>query len=277
MALVANGLSCGYGDSRIIDKVSFSLEQGRVLAVLGPNGVGKTTFFKTVLGFLPAIEGAVEVDGVPVPSLSRAELAHLIAYVPQTQEIPFAYTIEDVVLMGRASYLKLLQQPRPADYEVVAETLSLMGIERLAKKSCSEVSGGELQLAFIARALAQEPRYLVMDEPTASLDFGNQMHVLERILELTERGIGVLLTTHDPTQAFTLKSDVLLIQRGLSHRCGNYRDILTEDELSKTYGVNVLVRSIPYGSKSVDCCMALPERHARKSDLSTHNQKTDSL
>ena len=134
-----------------------------------------------------------------------------------------------------------------------------MGIEHLAKKTCAEVSGGELQMAFIARALAQEPRYLVMDEPTASLDFGNQMHVLERIIDLTGRGIGVLLTTHDPSQAFTLKADVVLMQRGRRQRCGYYRDVLTEDALRETYGVDVLVRSLPYGEKTVDCCMALPK------------------
>lgn len=260
MTLDANGLSCGYGDTCVVHDISFTLDQGRVLTVLGPNGVGKTTFFKTVLGFLPAQKGTVTIDERPIAQLSRPALAQSIAYVPQTQDIPFAYTIEDVVFMGRACYLKLLQQLRPVDYHVADQVLRLMGIDHLAHKACSEVSGGELQLAFIARALAQEPKYLVMDEPTASLDFGNQMHVLEHIMELTEHGIGVLMTTHDPNQAFMLKSDVLLLQREMKHNHGYYRDILTSDELSCTYGVNVSVHSIPHADGRIDCCLALPRR-----------------
>lgn len=264
MALKAENLSCGYDDSLVVEHACFELEPGRVLTVLGPNGVGKTTLFKAVLGFLPVREGVVSVDGAPVDALSRAELAQRIAYVPQMQALPFAYTVEDAVLMGRAPYLKLFQQPGSEDYEAVREALETMGIAHLAKKTCAEVSGGELQMAYIARALAQKPRYLVMDEPTASLDFGNQVHVVERILELVDQGIGVLLTTHDPGQAFTLKSDVILMQRGRKQLYGYYRDVLTEDILKETYHVDVMVRSLTHRGRNVDCCQALPrERYHR--------------
>ncbi len=257
MALVASDVTCGYGDEAVVRDVSFALEAGRVLAVLGPNGVGKTTLFKAVLGLLPLTGGSIEVDGKPAAKMSRPELARAMAYVPQSQNIPFSYTVEEVALMGRAPHLKLLEQPGPEDRDIARRALDEMGIGHLAKKTCTEVSGGELQMVAIARALAQQPRYLVMDEPTASLDFGNQAKVLRRILDLTEGGIGVLLTTHDPEHAFALRSDVVLLQR--DGRCleGPYREVLAEETLSATYGVEVLVRSLPYKGRSVDCCMAL--------------------
>lgn len=257
MALAVDDISCGYGEKPVIEHVGFRLEPGSVTAILGPNGVGKTTLFKATLGFLPLESGSVTIDGRKTVDMSRSEIARAIAYVPQIQNIPFAYTVEEAVLMGRAPHLRLLQQPGPEDHRIAREALETMGIGHLAKKTCTEVSGGELQMVSIARALAQQPRYLVMDEPTASLDFGNQIHVLERVIELTESGIGVLMTTHDPEQAFSLKSDVVLLQRGHACRCGYYRDVLTEEALGETYGVDVLVRPIPYGGKSIECCMAL--------------------
>lgn len=257
MALVVDGIASGYGAQPVIEQVGFALERGETVTILGPNGVGKTTLFKAVLGFLPLIEGTVFIDDASISSMSRSEVARAIAYVPQIQSIPFAYTVEEAVLMGRAPHLRLLQQPGAADHEIARRALDTMGIAHLAKKTCTEISGGELQMVAIARALAQQPHYLVMDEPTASLDFGNQVHVLERIIELNESGIGVLLTTHDPEQAFALKSDVVLLQRGRQCHCGYYRDILTEETLAEAYGVDVLIRPVPYGEKTVECCMAL--------------------
>ncbi|MDR3053510.1 MAG: ABC transporter ATP-binding protein [Coriobacteriales bacterium] len=270
MALVVEGLCCGYAEDKpIIKNLDFSLGAGKVTTVLGPNGVGKTTLFKAILGFLQPRTGSITIDGKAIAAMGRAELARAIAYVPQIQSMPFAYTVEETVLMGRAPHLKLLEQPRSKDCAAALHAMELMGIDHLAKKTCTEISGGERQMVFIARALAQEPQYFVMDEPTASLDFGNQVHVLERIIDLTQGKTGMLISTHDPSQAFTLKSDVLVMQHGYRCCSGYYRDVLTEELMHQTYGVEVIIRSIPYAAKQIECCMALIKetghRHIRDS------------
>lgn len=262
MPLVASDIECGYGDGPVVKGVSFSLDHGHIVTVLGPNGVGKTTLFRAVLGFLPIDGGTIELDGKPLESLSRPEVARTIAYVPQKQNIPFAYTVEEAVLMGRAPHLKLLQQPGPEDRKIARDALDELGLGHLAKKPCTEVSGGELQMICIARALAQQPSYLVMDEPTASLDFGNQAKVLEQIMSLAQSGIGVLLTTHDPEQAFALESDVVLLQRGHRCRSGACEHVLTEEALSETYGVDVLIQKLSHKGREVTCCMALTHENA---------------
>ena len=266
MAFEAIGLSCGYGDEPVVRDVSFSLEPREVLCVLGPNGVGKTTLFKTLLGFIPAKAGEVRVDGRPLGSMSRTEVARAVAYVPQSQTLPFSYSVEEFVLMGRAPRLRLLQQPGPDDRRVVREVMARMGIEHLAKKPCTGVSGGEMQLACVARALAQEPCYLVMDEPTASLDFGNQARVLALVGELAEAGIGVVMTTHDPAQAFSLRSQVVLLQSASRCLAGPVREVLTEEELSRTYGVEVWVGDLSRGGREVACCVVPPAAPGASAD-----------
>lgn len=262
MALVVQNVSCGYGSTAVVRDVSFSLEGGGVTAVLGPNGVGKTTLFKAILGFLPVETGSIVIDGQPLAAMDRAAVARAVAYVPQKQNVPFAYRVEEIVLMGRAPHLRLLQQPGPEDRTIAREALEAMGIAHLAKKTATEVSGGELQLTCIARALAQQPRYLVMDEPTAALDFGNQARVLERVLALAASGIGVLMTTHDPAQAFALDAQVVLLRRGETPCAGPCRTVLTEETLSATYGVPVLVQTVERGGHFVECCAAVV-RHPR--------------
>ncbi|MCL1846900.1 MAG: ABC transporter ATP-binding protein [Coriobacteriia bacterium] len=259
MPLYVKDLSCGYGEVEVISDLSFEFHSGQVLTILGPNGVGKTTLFKTILGFLKPRSGSVIIDDKPTSSLTRKDLAKLLAYVPQSQTVAFSYPVEEFILMGRAPHLGLLQQPGPADREIVHQVMRLLGIEHLATKSCTGISGGELQLAFVARALAQQPRYLVMDEPTANLDYGNQTRVLECILELASDGIGVIMTTHNPEQAFILESQVVLLKDNRSYLCGSYSDILTEATLHDTYDIDVLIRSFSHNGRDLIACRTLPK------------------
>ncbi|MDR2716305.1 MAG: ABC transporter ATP-binding protein [Coriobacteriaceae bacterium] len=259
MALSVENLSCGYGGEAVISGLSFDFEAGKVLSILGPNGIGKTTLFKTMLGFLKPQSGSVSIDGTKASSLSRKETARLLAYVPQSQVVPFSYPVEEFILMGRAPHLGLLQQPGLEDREIVHGVMCLLGIEHLAAKSCTGISGGELQLAFVARALAQQPRYLIMDEPTANLDYGNQTKVLECILGLAQDGIGIVMTTHNPEQAFILESQVVLLQGSREYLCGSYKDILTEERLHDTYDIDVLIRAFTHEGKDLITCRTLPK------------------
>lgn len=259
MPLVVEELSCGYGDVEVISGLSFDSNTGQVLTILGPNGVGKTTLFKTILGFLKPRSGSITIDGKKASSLSRRGLAQLLAYVPQSQIVPFSYPVEEFILMGRAPHLGLLQQPGPRDRAIVHDVMRLLGIEHLATKSSTGISGGELQLAFIARALAQQPRYLIMDEPTANLDYGNQTKVLERVLDLAQDGIGVIMTTHNPEQAFILESQVVLLQNSRKYLCGSYDEILTEACLQETYDIDVLIRSFTHEGRELIACRTVPK------------------
>ena len=184
MLLQVRDLAFGYGGRSVGAKVSFDLAAGEVLCLLGPNGGGKTTLFKTLLGLLPAVDGRVSLDGVDLSRLSRTGIARAVAAVPQAHAAFFPFTVREVVVMGRASRLGPFSSPGPSDSAAAEVALATLGIGHLADAIYTEISGGERQLALIARALSGEPRLLIMDEPTASLDFGNQARVLGQVAAL---------------------------------------------------------------------------------------------
>ena len=235
--LEACGLAIGHHYKRIGEGIDLQLHGGEVLCLLGPNGSGKTTLFRTLLGLLPALDGSVRVGGKPLPDWSRKALARMIAYVPQSQAVPFPFTVAQMVLMGRTVHIGPFAQPSAHDRHVAADALETLGIGHLAARSCMEVSGGERQLALVARALAQEARVLILDEPTSSLDFGNQLRVLERIATLGERGIAVLMSTHQPEHALRVADHVAFLKAGRIVRCGG-RGIVDAASLAELYGVD---------------------------------------
>ena len=245
--LEARGLSCGYGGRHVLEDVSFSLAAGQTLCLLGPNGVGKTTLFKTLLGFLKPLAGEVVIEGRPTADWTRKEFACEVAYIPQLHTPSFSYSVHDVVLMGRTPHLSGLSSPSGADEELATAAIERMGIGHLARRDYASLSGGERQMVLIARALAQQPRILVMDEPCASLDFGNQARLLEQILELAAQGIAVVMTTHDPNHAFLLDGDVLCLVRGGLAASGRAREVLTAERMSALYGVRVDVTASDAG------------------------------
>ncbi len=239
MTLAAEDLSFGYPGRTIGRDVSLTVRPGEALALLGPNGGGKTTLLKTMLGLLNPHGGAVMLDGQPLTSISMAERARLIGYVPQAHAGAFAFSVRDVVLMGRTAHQGLFARPSAADRAIADAKLAELGVMHLADQPYTMISGGERQLVLIARALAQEPRYVVLDEPTASLDFGNQGKVMRQIGVLKAKGLGVLFTTHDPNQALRHADTVAMLGCGALLAEGKPGDILTESRLQTLYGLAV--------------------------------------
>lgn len=240
MTLEARGLAVGYGRRIVGEGLSFGIGPGEVLALLGPNGGGKTTLLKTLLGLLPPLAGAVLVEGIPLSRLSTAERARRLAYVPQVHAGAFAFTVADVVLMGRTAHASALAAPSARDRAVAAAAIERLGIAHLAEAPYTRISGGERQMALIARALAQEPRLVVLDEPTASLDFSNQGRVLRWMRSLAAGGLGVVFSTHDPNHALRFADRALLIREGSTLAHGPSADVLTPGMLRALYGTDVV-------------------------------------
>ena len=240
-------LSIGYSGVRVGTNISLTVDSGSVLCLLGPNGSGKTTLFKTMLGLIPAQGGRVLLEQRSLDELNRSQIARRIAYVPQAHNAPFAFEVLEVVLMGRTAQLGVFAQPGESDRKAARTALSRLNIEDLAKADYTQLSGGQRQLVLIARALAQETPVLVMDEPTASLDFGNQVRVLEEIAGLAHSGLTVILSTHDPDHAFAVGTQVALLHNGQIQTCGSPVEVLTSQTLGAVYGVDVRVDTLVDG------------------------------
>ena len=247
MRLATRALATGYRGRSVGRDITLAAGPGEVLCLLGPNGSGKTTLFKTLLGLIPSQGGEVLLDGAPLGQLPRAEIARKIAYVPQAHAIPFAFPAEEVVLMGRTARLGTFAQPGPRDREAAQAALARLGIADLATQDYTQLSGGQRQLVLIARALAQETPLLVMDEPTASLDFGNQAKVLAEIAGLAAGGLTVVLSTHDPDHAFAVGTRVALLHAGNVLAEGPPDATLTPQALSTVYGIDVTVERTASG------------------------------
>jgi iron complex transport system ATP-binding protein len=242
--LVVKDLDCGYHKKEIVHAASFSVGRGEFVCVIGANGCGKTTLLKTLLGLLPVLGGAVFVEGRPTTHMHEKELARYFAYIPQTHRPPFPFTVADVVILGRTPYINTLSQVSDEDKTVAFQSMEVLGIEDLADRTYTELSGGQQQLVLIARALAQEPALLVMDEPTASLDFGNQQSVLSRMRTLSASGVSVIMVTHDPDHALFCADRVLMMEEGHITGDGSTAEIITTENLQRIYGQNVVVLEV---------------------------------
>ena len=247
MTLEASRLDIGYPGYPVAGGIDVSVAGGEVLCLLGPNGSGKTTLFKTLLGLLPARGGEVRLDGRVLSSLSRSEVARRIAYVPQAHTAHFPYRVLDMVLMGRTAHLGLFATPGQQDRRRAAEALDALGIAELANAEYTRISGGQRQLALIARALAQDAPILVMDEPTASLDFGNQVMVLSHVRARAATGLAIVLSTHDPDHAFACASTVCILADGHVQARGSPAEVITAERLHRIYGVSVTIETLASG------------------------------
>jgi len=241
-------VTAGYGRTPVIQDVSLTLDSGQVLCLLGANGSGKTTLFKTILKLLKPSTGRVRLEGENISTWPHRRLARSLGYVPQVHTPPFAFTVRDVVLMARCVHLGPFASPGKRDAAIADAALERLNIWPLADRLYTEISGGERQLVLIARALAQQPDILVLDEPTSNLDFGNQIRVLRQIHELAASGLGLLMTTHFPDHAFLCASQVALMKQGRILALNRPREALTEASLGDAYGVPLRLVEIDAGS-----------------------------
>ena len=239
MNIQGHDLTIGYPDRTVGRGLDVIVSTGEVLALLGPNGGGKTTLLKTLLGLLKPKAGEVRLAEKPLGAYSTRERARVIAYVPQVHISTFAFTVETVVLMGRTAHGSLFSRPSAQDRAVAHAALERFGIAALADRPYTMISGGERQLVLLARALAQEPQFIVLDEPTASLDFGNQGKVMNEIRALAKSGHGVLFTTHDPNHALRTADRAYLLRDGTRIADGPVASVLNREQLEALYQATV--------------------------------------
>ena len=239
MSVSVSHLTFAYDKTPVLNDVSFTLGEGTLLAILGPNGVGKTTLFRCILGEQKRYFGTIAIDGVDARTLSARAMAHRIAYIPQTHAPAFRFSVRDMVLMGTTHRISPLSAPKAKEQAIAEEAMARLGIETLAEKDFSRISGGEQQLVYIARALAQQTKILLMDEPTSSLDYGNQLAVLSTVRTLADDGYTVLLSTHNPQHAIWYADEILALHNGAVAAQGPTREQLTPNLLKTLYGTDI--------------------------------------
>ena len=246
--LIINNLTFSY-DKRApaLKDVSLTISGGELTAILGPNGSGKTTLLKCLCALLKPKIGCVYIDGQNLPKLKPRLLAQLVGYVPQVHAPSFPYRVIDIVVSGRTPHLSALSTPSERDYEIAYQALEIVGCQELAERLYTQLSGGELRLVLIARALAQQPRILLVDEPTSHLDFKNKVVVLHVLRRLTKsEGLCVLMTEHDPNLALMFSDKVILLKKGSVIAYGRPREVINEKAMKELYDMDINILS--YGN-----------------------------
>lgn len=236
MIYEVSGLSFSYGKHRVLNDVNLTLEEGELLCVLGKNGSGKSTLFSCLLALERSYEGSIRLCGTDLKRLKEREIASAIGYVPQNSNSTFDFTVYEYVLMGRAAHVKMFSHPSKQDKDAAINALETMDILDLKDRSITELSGGERQQAAIARALVANPKAILFDEPTAHLDYSNQIKVLKIIKRLYKNGYAVCMTTHDPNHALLLDGNVALIDDEGHIQKGTVDDMLSDRKLGKLFG-----------------------------------------
>ena len=244
MSMHVKDLKFAYGGHEVLKGISFDAKYGEFISVLGPNGVGKSTLFRCLLGLSAPTGGEVTVDGERITRMTPAELARKMAYIPQSHHPLFYFSVLDMVLMGTTSQLGRFAVPGKAQEKLALAALERMGIMHLKDRGCGQISGGERQLVLIARAMAQQAKILVMDEPAANLDFGNKLRVMQTVKSLTDDGYTIIQSTHDPEQAYLYSDKILALHAGRVLAWGTPGEVVNEHLISNLYGVDVEVCSM---------------------------------
>ena len=255
MLLEIDHIYGGYGNGDIVKDISCHADQGEILCLVGPNGCGKTTLFRLILGSLPLSAGNVRIDGQNTKDLSPKELAGLIAYIPQYHTPVYAYTVLDIVIMGRTSHFSAFEAPKTIDRETAFAALEKVNALHLANKKYTALSGGQRQLILIARAICQSAKVFVMDEPASNLDYANHQLLMEVIADLAKKGYCIVMSTHSPEHPVSIGSKVLLMKNGTVAGFGPPARVITPENLQSVYGIEMDVIAIQdrYGVKRTIC------------------------
>ena len=257
MTLEAKDISFSYGRHKVLEDVSFKLKKGSFTALLGRNGSGKTTLMRILLGFLHPDEGEIDIDGRDISSMSMKERARAIAYIPQQTEMIYSYTVLETVLMGSSPSLSIFQRPGTKEKEKALKALGTLGIEELSGRYVNRISGGERQLVMIARSIVQDAGILLLDEPTSSLDYSNQILVLETVEKLSRSGYTILLSTHNPEQALAYSSSIIALAGSRLAYSGSPEDLLDGRMLSELYGRKLAIQELEIGTGRRFVCIPL--------------------
>lgn len=239
-----------YDSRKVFDNINFELSDGEILCVLGSNGVGKTTLLKCMMGLQKWRQGETLIDGININQIPQKEFWKKIAYVPQAKNSAFSFSALDMVTMGRSSHLGTFSQPSKEDEKLALEAMETCGIAWLKDKLCTEMSGGELQMVLIARALTVNPQMLVLDEPESNLDFKNQLVILNIIEKLAkEKNISAIVNTHFPAHAMKIGTKALILNKNAEPIFGKAGEIINEENMKKTFSVQVHISEFDFENK----------------------------
>jgi len=228
----------------VLDDFNLEIENGSVTAILGPNGAGKTTLLHLILGWLKPQSGKILLDRRALNEYSRRELGQWIALVPQNEHTPFEFSLLEYASLGRAPYLHPLALPEESDYQIARDALERVGLGAIQDRSILSLSGGEHQLLLVARTLAQDPRLLMLDEPTSHLDLSNKGRLVHLLKDLSSQGVTILFTTHEPDVASALATDLVLMQKGQVLETGPLEKVFNSDSLSRLYQLPLTVTDV---------------------------------
>ena len=251
------------GLNEIFSNINLSIDSGEIISILGPNGIGKTTLLSCLAKIRIPTSGKILVNGQNIMTMGHRDIARIIGYVPQSIFPSFDYNVIDYVVTGLAPWLGIFEKPKEEHYRLAEDSLQKMGIEYLKRKPYSKISSGELQQVSIARVITQKVQIVLMDEPTAHLDYGNQLKVLGIIKEMSEQGYGIVLTTHNPDQVLLLKSKVAVFDREGQFHFGNWDEVLTDDLLKAIYGVNIQICDVEKVQRRVCIAPKIPKTITR--------------
>jgi iron complex transport system ATP-binding protein len=263
MGLEFRNASFAYSEGKnVFAEINLKSVEKDILVILGPNGCGKTTLLKCAAGFLMAQDGEILIDGKDISSCKRRDIAMRIGYISQEHSDGFAYSVIELVVMGRTPYLGMFSSPGVKDYEIAREAIRSVGIAHLEDKRFTELSGGERQLVLIARMLAQQPSILLLDEPTSHLDLKNQTIVMRLVRKLARGGLSVIMTSHFPNHAITFAGHTAIMHNGAFITQGRSEEVINETNLKKAYGIDIRVYTLIDPTDGTELRFCAPAREA---------------